>query len=90
MLCAHHVQPSVAPWAVPCQAPLSMEFSRKDYWCGLPLPTAGDLPDPGIEPTSLVSPAVGFLTCDLENRRAHLKMVLSWVISTAPRLLTSL
>ena len=90
MLCAHQVQPSVAPRAVPCQAPLSVEFSRRDYWRGLPLPTPGDLPDPGIEPTSLVSPAVGFFTCDLENRRAHLKMVLSWVISTAPRLLTSL
>ena len=56
-----------------------MEFSRKDYWSGLPLPIPGDLPDPGIEPTSLMSPALtgGFFTCDLENHRAYLKMVLS-------------
>ena len=52
------------PWTVACQAPLSMEFSRQDYYSGLPFPTPGDLPDPGIEPTSLASPAlaVGFFT----------------------------
>ena len=46
------------------EAPLSMEFSRQEYWNGLPFPTPGDLPDPGIEPTSLVSPALadGFFT----------------------------
>ena len=37
------------------QAPLSMGFSRQEYWSGLPCPPAGDLPDPGIEPVSLVS-----------------------------------
>ena len=36
-------------WTVACQAPLSMEFSRQEYWRGLPFPTPGDLPDPGIE-----------------------------------------
>ena len=41
-----------------CQAPLSMEFSRQDYWSGLPFPTPGDLADPGIEAASLVSPAL--------------------------------
>ena len=41
-----------------CQAPLSMEFSRQEHQSGLPFPTAGDLPDPGIEPTSLASPAL--------------------------------
>ena len=35
-----------------CQAPLSMEFSRQEYWSGLPFPSPGDLPDPGVEPTS--------------------------------------
>ena len=39
-------------------APQSMEFSRQEYWCGLPFPTPGDLPDPGIEPASLVSAAL--------------------------------
>ena len=37
-------------------APLSMGFSRQEYWSGLPFPSPGDLPDPGIEPMSLVSP----------------------------------
>ena len=46
------------PWTVACQAPLSMEFSRQEYWSGLPFPTPGDLPDPGIEPMHLVSPAL--------------------------------
>ena len=36
------------PWAVARQAPLSMEFSRQEYWSGLPFLSAGDLPDPGI------------------------------------------
>ena len=40
------------------QAPLSMGFSRQEYWSGLPCPPPGDLPDPGIEPVSLMSPAL--------------------------------
>ena len=44
------------PWTVPCQAPLSMEFSRQEYWSGLPFPTLEDLHNPGIKPTSPVSP----------------------------------
>ena len=39
----------VTPWTVACKAPLSMEFSRQEYWSGLPFPTPGDLPYPGIE-----------------------------------------
>ena len=38
----------------PCQAPLSMRFSRQGYWSALPFPSPGDLPDPGIEPRSPV------------------------------------
>ena len=41
-----------------CQAPLSMGFSRQEYWSGLPFLTPRDLPDPGIEPLSLASPAL--------------------------------
>ena len=41
------------PWTVACQAPLSMGFSRQEYWSGLPFPPPGDLPDPGIEPCLL-------------------------------------
>ena len=40
------------PWTVACQAPLSMGFSRQEYWSGLPFPSAGDLPDPEIEQAS--------------------------------------
>ena len=40
------------PWTVAYQAPLSMGFSRQEYWSGLPFPSPGDLPDPGIEPGS--------------------------------------
>ena len=40
------------PWTVVCQAPLSMGFSRQECWSGLPFPSPGDLPDPGIQPGS--------------------------------------
>ena len=40
------------PWTVSHQAPVFMEFSRQEYWSGLPFPSPGDLPDPGIEPGS--------------------------------------
>ena len=49
------IQLFVTPWTVACQAPLSMKFSRQEYWSGLPFPSLGDHPDPGIEPVSLVS-----------------------------------
>ena len=43
---------SVTEWTVAYQASPSMGFSRKEYWSGLPFPSPGDLPDPGIEPRS--------------------------------------
>ena len=46
------------PWTVALQAPLSMGFSRQEYWSGLPFPSPGYLPDPGIEPVSPVSSAL--------------------------------
>ena len=46
---------SVILWTVASQAPLSMEFSRQEYWSGLPFPTPGDLLDPGVKPSSLIS-----------------------------------
>ena len=46
----------VTPWTVAHQALLSVEFSRKEYWSGLPFPSPGDLPNPGIKPRS---PALG-------------------------------
>ena len=52
------------PWIGARQAALSMGFPRQEYWSGLPFPSSGDLPDPGIEPMSLPSPALagGFFT----------------------------
>ena len=46
------VQLFATPWTVAYQAPLSMGFSRQEYWSGLPFPSPGDLPDPGIKPGS--------------------------------------
>ena len=53
------------PWNVARQAPLSMEFSRQEYWSGLPSPSPGDLPDPGIEPVSPASQADSSPLCRL-------------------------
>ena len=46
------------PWTVACQAPLSMGFSRQEYWSALPFPSPGDFSDPGIKPVSLISLAL--------------------------------
>ena len=66
----NHVQLFVTPWTVAPQVPLSMEFPRQGYWSGLPLLIPGDLPDPGIKPTSLLSPALAgrfFTTAPLKQ-----------------------
>ena len=53
---------AATPWTVgvlgPLQAPLSMGFSRQECWTGVPFPPPGDLPNPGIKPTSLVAPVL--------------------------------
>ena len=51
-VCCSVMSSSASPWIVACQAPLSMEVSRQEYWNGLPFPTPGDLPDPGLKPVS--------------------------------------
>ena len=56
--CFSHVRLFVTVWTVACQALLSMGFSRKE-WSGLPCPPPGDLPPPGIEPTSLICRSIG-------------------------------
>ena len=53
-----HVQLFATPWTVAHPSPLTMGFSRQQYWSGLLCPPPGDLPDPGIEPRSLMSPAL--------------------------------
>ena len=50
-----HVRLLATPWTIACQSPLSMGFSRREYWSGLPFPAPGDLPNTGFEPTSPVS-----------------------------------
>ena len=56
--CFSSVQLLVTPWTAAHQTPLSMGFSRQEYWSGLPCPPPGDLPDSGTEPMSPVSPAM--------------------------------
>ena len=56
--CFCHVQLFATLWTTAHQAPLSMGFSRQEYWNGLPYPPPGDLPDPGTEPVSLMSLAL--------------------------------
>ena len=52
------VQLFTTSWTVGHEVPLSMEFCKQEYWMGLPFPTPGGLPNPGIEPTSPVAPAL--------------------------------
>ena len=78
--CAHvlsrfsRVWLSVTPWTIAHQASLSMGFPMQEYWSGLPFPTTGDLPDPGIEPTSSAS-AVG--SSPLSHQEHSLSLSLS-------------
>ena len=66
------------PWTVAGQAPLSMRFPRRKYCSGLPFPSPGDLPDPGIEPTCLASPALagGFFTAAPSGKPSFLALTL--------------
>ena len=61
-----HVQLFATPWTVALQTPLPMEFSRQEYWSGLPFPPPGHLPNSGIEAVSLASLALagGFFTTE--------------------------
>ena len=66
------VQLLATPWTVACQAPLSMGFSRQEYWSGLPFPSPGDLPDSGIEPKSPVSPVRQMMLSHQRNPHSFL------------------
>ena len=65
------------PWTAACQDPLFMGFSRQEYWSAFLCPSPGDLPDPGIKPLSLTSPALAdrfFMFCSIpEDVRAKTK-----------------
>ena len=83
----------VIPWNEAHQAPLPMKFSRQEYWSGLPFPTPGDLPDPGIEPATPASPALAgrFFTIVThgyfpKHAKYHYKThgsQFSWVLNTS-------
>ena len=66
--------PFATPWTVACQAPLSMGFPRQEHWRGLPFPSPGDLPDPGIELTSpaLALSALRIYICNFKKLRVSL------------------
>ena len=60
--CFSHIQLFVTPWTVAHKSPLSMGFSRQEYWSGLPFPTPGDLPNSGIKPRSPASQVSSLLS----------------------------
>ena len=73
---SHSLQPL---WNIAYQAPVSMEFCRQEYWRGLPFPSLGDLPNPGIEPASLASSVLagGFFTTSVPGRPLNLAACIS-------------
>ena len=89
-VCVHmralsHVQLFATPWTIALQVLLSMEFSRQEYWSGFPFPSPGDLSNPGIETTSLVSPALaGRFFTTLATWEARFKMDLDKLRSNLP------
>ena len=77
----------VTPWTVAHQAPLSMGFSRQKYWSGLPCSSPGNLPNPGIKPTCLKSPALAgrFFTTSVTweaNQGNRKEVILRWSLSS--------
>ena len=66
------------PWTVAHQVPLSMGFSRQEYWSGLPCPPPGDLPNPGMEPTS---PEISWIAGEFFTTGLSGKSVLLWLYS---------
>ena len=78
------VSDSATPWTVAHQAPQSMEFSRQKDWSGLPFPSPGELPNPGIELSSLAYQADYLLT--EQTKETHMYILLH--ITTSPRTLT--
>ena len=74
-----HIRFCASLWTVACQAPLSMGFSRQEYWSGLPCPPPGDLPNSGIKPASLMSPAlVGGLFTTSTTGKTHFCLFHHW------------
>ena len=66
--CFSCVRLFVTLWTIVCQAPLSMGFSRQEYWNKLPCPPPGDLPDPAIKPMAPAAPALQEVSLPLSHR----------------------
>ena len=81
-----HVCLFVTPWTVARQAPLSMGFSRQEYWSGFLCPPPGDLPNPGTEPASLTSPALAgrFFTTSATWEVLYIPSLLSLLLIPTP------
>ena len=81
-LCAvlSRVQLFATPWTVARQAPLFVGFFRQEYWSGLPFPPPGDLHDPGIEPTSPLSPALQADSLPAESSGNPFKKQMNWYL----------
>ena len=78
--CFIHVRLFATLWTLARQAPLPMGFSRQEYWSGLPVPPLGDLPNPDIEPKSLMSPAMAgglFTTSTTWEAHGHADQILN-------------
>ena len=70
-----HVRLFATLWTIACQIPMSVGFSKQEYWSGLPCPLPGDLPDPGIKPASPMTPelqANSLLLCHGESPIVYL------------------
>ena len=70
---------SATPWTVACQTPLFMEFSRQEYWSELPFPSPGDIPHPGIEPSSLAAPSLtgGILSTEPPGKPSYFRCTIN-------------
>ena len=82
-----YVQFFTNPWTIAHPAPLSLGFTRPEYWSGLPCSAPGDLPDPGIEPASLLSSALAsrilFTSATWEAHTLYIKVYVSIAFSTS-------
>ena len=74
-----HVHLFVTPWTVACQAPLSLGFSKQEYWSGLPFPSPGDLPNQGIKPGSTSLQAESLLS----ESPGKVAVILHWASQVA-------
>ena len=76
-----HVGIFMTPWAAAHQAPLSMGFSRQEYWNGLSFPTSGDLSNPGVKPVPFVSSTLTgrfFFTTEPPGKAGQLLEIVFW------------